>query len=390
MGADTALRKLVANMACPAYDDDPWTVPGPLAAAKVAIVTTAGLYRPGENPFDLFDQSFRLLPGHARDFIVGHNSLNFDRTGVLADLNVVYPVDRLAELAAEGIIGSVAPRHVAFMGAQMDTLSTITLDTGPAAAAALRADGVTVAVITTVCPFCPRTACAIARAFEANGIATVVLNSIRSFAERMHPPRALYCEFPIGRPLGKPRDPEFQRRVLLCALALLDRPSGPVLEDFSEAIDDHVDEAMTCTIPPGTDPSLPKAVDEARALRPAFDRGATGGMSSIEDPQMVYDALAGFDRIAHGAPWPEAGIQPNPMRAAGLIAAYYQQAAMGLADHVPLARQAESWYANHTAAAHTMREAQRVMQEQGAPEPLWFYLLPVTQQGTTPPSMRKP
>jgi len=390
MSADTELRDLVANMPVPDYPDDPRTAPVALADARVAIVTTAGLYRRGEDPFDLFDQSYRLLAADERDLIVGHNSLNFDRTGVLADLNVVYPVDRLAELAEEGLIASVAPRHVAFMGAQMDSLTTITLDSGPAVAAALRADGVDLAVITTVCPFCPRTACAIARALEANGIATVVLNSIRSFAERMHPPRALYCEFPIGRPLGRPNDAEFQRRVLVTALELFARPSGPVLEDFDEKITDHVDEALTCTIPPGLDPALPRAVDEARALRPAFERGAAGGMTSVEDPEAVFAALAGFDRIAHGTPWQTAGIEPNPMRAAGLISAYYQQAAVGLSEHVPLARQAETWYGEQTKAAATIRRAQTAMQDQGAPEMVWFYLLPVTQQGTVPPSMRKP
>lgn len=386
MSADAQLRELVGNMPVPDYDGAPWTAAPPLEQARVAIVTTAGLYRRGEDPFELFDQSYRLLPAEERDLIVGHNSLNFDRTGVLADLNVVYPVDRLAELAAEGVIGSVAPRHVAFMGAQMDTLSTIRLDTGPAAAAALRADGVDVAVITTVCPFCPRTACAIARTLESAGIATVVLNSIRSFAERMRPPRALYCEFPIGRPLGRPDDANFQRRVLLTALELLGRSAGPVLEDFGEVVTDQVDDALTCTIPPGLDPSVPRSVDEARALRPAFERGARGGLSSIEDPDVVDAALAAFERVADGAPWAEAGIVPNPMRAAGLIAAYYQQAAVGLADHVALARQAESWYAQHTAAAATIRRAQAAMRDQGAPEPVWFYLLPVTQQDS-PPSM---
>jgi hypothetical protein len=125
-------------------------------------------------------------------------------------------------------------------------------------------------------------------------------------------------------------------------------------------------------------------------LRPAFERGARGGMTSVEDPEAVFDALAGFDRIANGTPWQEAAIEPNPMRAAGLIAAYYQQAAVGLSDHVPLARQAESWYGQHTAAADTIRRAQTAMHDPGAPEMVWFYLLPVTQQGTVPPSMRKP
>jgi hypothetical protein len=102
----------------------------------------------------------------------------------------------------------------------------------------------------------------------------------------------------------------------------------------------------------------------------------------------VYAALDAFERLAAGAAWHDAGLEPNPMRAAGLVAGYYQQAAVGLADHVPEARQAETWYATRTEAAATIRRAQQAMQDQGAPEMIWFYLLPATQQGTVPPSMR--
>ena len=66
------------------------------------------------------------------------------------DINVVYPIDRLEELAAEGIIGSVAPRHLSFAGNQPDDVSTIRLDSGPRAAADLLADGVNVVVLTPV------------------------------------------------------------------------------------------------------------------------------------------------------------------------------------------------------------------------------------------------
>jgi hypothetical protein len=63
----------------------------------------------------------------------------------------VYPVDRLAELAARGTIGSVANRHIAFMGAQPDhTLTTLRLDSGPAAAKLLLHDGVDVVLLTPV------------------------------------------------------------------------------------------------------------------------------------------------------------------------------------------------------------------------------------------------
>ena len=62
----------------------------------------------------------------------------------------------------------------------------------------------------------------LAHVFEAAGIATVVLSSIRPMCEKVSPPRALHCEFPLGRPLGRPNDPEFQHDVLARAFALLE------------------------------------------------------------------------------------------------------------------------------------------------------------------------
>ena len=50
----------------------------------------------------------------------------------------------------------------------------------------------------------------------------------------MQPPRALWVSFPLGRPLGKPGDAEFQHKVINAALDLLNRPEGPVLEDYPE------------------------------------------------------------------------------------------------------------------------------------------------------------
>lgn len=128
-----------------------FTAPPRLSEAKVAIVTTAGLRTDGEQLWARGDESFTVLAGTARDVRMAHASQNFDRSGFMADPNVVYPVDRLAELAAAGTIGSVAPRHLSFMGAQADQrLSTIRLDSGPAAAGLLRADGVDVVLLTPV------------------------------------------------------------------------------------------------------------------------------------------------------------------------------------------------------------------------------------------------
>ena len=62
-------------------------------------------------------------------------------------------------------------------------------------------------------------------------MATVALGSIRKQIEGTAPPRGLWCDFPRGRPLGKPGDPEFQHRVLAAAFGLLDSPE-PIVTTF--------------------------------------------------------------------------------------------------------------------------------------------------------------
>ena len=82
--------------------------------------------------------------------VLGHWSPNFDRSAFAADVNVIWPIDRLNELAAEGVIGSVAPRHIAFAGNQDETMAEICLDSGPAAAELLIQDEVDVVILTPV------------------------------------------------------------------------------------------------------------------------------------------------------------------------------------------------------------------------------------------------
>ncbi|MEM9560964.1 MAG: selenoprotein B, partial [Actinomycetota bacterium] len=84
--------------------------------------------------------------------------------------------------------------------------------------------------------------------FEAEGLATIALGSQRNQIAGTAPPRGLWCDFPLGRPLGKPGDPEFQHRVLATAFSLLDA-DGPVFAEFPEAIVDDATEVMACPLP---------------------------------------------------------------------------------------------------------------------------------------------
>lgn len=103
------------------FDSRPWIEGPPLARRRVAIVTTSGLHRRQDRPFaaGAAASEYRVIPGSVRadELVMSHLSINFDRTGFQQDINVVFPIDRLNELAREGVIGAVAGYHYAFMGA---------------------------------------------------------------------------------------------------------------------------------------------------------------------------------------------------------------------------------------------------------------------------------
>lgn len=150
MNGDQAMRGHSATLPAPEFSNPAWVTPPDLAGATVAIVTSAALYADGDEAFGAGEAGYRLIDRERRDLVMGHWSPNFDRTAVAMDLNVVFPIDRLEELAERGVIGAVAPRHVSFAGNQPDDVATIRLDTGPAAAAKMVADGVDVAIFTPV------------------------------------------------------------------------------------------------------------------------------------------------------------------------------------------------------------------------------------------------
>jgi len=147
---DQMMRAHAASLPCPTFDNPAWTRPPSLSTATVAIVTSAALHSPDDDGFIAGDTSYRTIPREQRNLVLGHWSPNFDRTGVALDLNVVFPIDRLEELAADGVIGVVAPVHYSFAGNQPDDVSTLRYDTGPAVGKALREQGTDVVLLTPV------------------------------------------------------------------------------------------------------------------------------------------------------------------------------------------------------------------------------------------------
>ena len=124
----------------------------PLRESRVALVTTGGVYAPGQEPFDVErkggDVSYRVIARDADVAALGivHKSDAFDQTGFKADRNLGFPLDRLREMEAAGSIGGLAPRALSFMGS-ITAPGRLVKETAPEAAALLVSDGVDVALL---------------------------------------------------------------------------------------------------------------------------------------------------------------------------------------------------------------------------------------------------
>jgi D-proline reductase (dithiol) PrdB len=145
-----ANRANLLNLPIQVNEDTPYVpLSRPLAACRLAIVTTAGLHRRGDRPFGPGEQGYRVIAGDlpSIEIVQSHTSLGFDRAPIMRDVNISFPVDRLRELVARGELGGLASSHYSFMGAQRD-LAGIATKTGPEVGQRLREEGVQAALIT--------------------------------------------------------------------------------------------------------------------------------------------------------------------------------------------------------------------------------------------------
>lgn len=181
---------------------------------------------------------------------------------------------------------------------------------------------------------------ALAHYLEDEGVPTTQISLVREHTVRMRPPRALWVPFELGRPMGTPDEPAFQRRVLQAALVLLEAESGPVLADFpEEAPEGGVVEGWACPVsfapPAGTTRDLKtRLIEEIAQLKPWHDlwrerRGrSTVGASGL-DVETAAAYVAGFlDQTLPESPCPELSTAELLKLALEDLKAFYLEAAM--------------------------------------------------------------
>ena len=113
-------RRMMEELDCSGFEGrHPWVKGPALNGRRVALVSTAALNLRTDAVYKRNETSFRVIPGDVNpaDVVMTHSSVNFDRTGFQQDMNVCFPLQRLHELAAQGVIGSVANFHFTVSGA---------------------------------------------------------------------------------------------------------------------------------------------------------------------------------------------------------------------------------------------------------------------------------
>ena len=208
--------------------------------------------------------------------------------------------------------------------------------------------------------------CALAHYLERKGIATVVIALVHEHAEAIANPRTLSVPFELGRPLGAPDDPVFQLRVLRAALDLLDRPAGPVLEEFPDPAPAPADyDGWACPVSlPRPDAasagSLERLVaDEVARLRPWWDvakdrRGRTTVGASGYD---IEEAARIVSRYADGGepenPDPERKLSRSLKLACDDLTAFYTEAATAQPGGAA-SQDLSDWFWGETAAGRAL------------------------------------
>ena len=191
-----------------------------VAESTIGLFASCGVQLPEEPPLgETEDISFRLIPRDTpvSKLVIAHQTKV--RKWAVEDPNVAFPLDRMKELEAEGVIGRLAHTAVSIVGS-IQRFTELVERTVPAIQKIYESQGVDLVFFFPFCPACHRSAAVVARALEARGLPTLSMNVLWEAGQEMKPPRVCFLDFPLGCPAGRPHQAAQQREILRTALQL--------------------------------------------------------------------------------------------------------------------------------------------------------------------------
>ncbi len=137
----------------PVFDDSPWNpLNKPIKDCNVSLITTGGVHLRTQKAFNMDepngDHTYREIAADTdvSRLKITHNY--YEHKDADEDINVVFPIEPLRNLAGSGEIGAVNKRHFSFMGhLQNSEIDKLLQKSAPEVAAMLKEDRVDAVVL---------------------------------------------------------------------------------------------------------------------------------------------------------------------------------------------------------------------------------------------------
>ena len=199
----------------------------PLSEMVIALASACGAHLKTDKRFNLAgDTTYREIPDNTPtdDLMISHGG--YDNSDANRDINCMFPLDRLHELAKAGFIKGTAPTHFGFMGGGGDQ-TAFHDKTGPAIAQKLKDENVDGVILTAGGGTCHRTAVIVQRAIEEIGIPTIIIAALPPVVRQNGTPRATAPIVPMGANAGEPHNIEMQTGIVKDTLQALEDIETP-------------------------------------------------------------------------------------------------------------------------------------------------------------------
>lgn len=196
-----------------------------LPMLNLALISSAGAYLDGTEPFDLNafggDLTFREIPTEIEAEDLRFVARGYDDAAVREDINAQVPLPRLLEFEQNGIIGQLNPVFWSFAGHIPDA-GGLANEMLPKLLERVRRYEVQAALLIPASRLCHQSVSLVARGLEQAGMPTMTLAVEKEIVESVRAPRAALYRGKCGSVAGEPNWPEHQRRILDEALRLIE------------------------------------------------------------------------------------------------------------------------------------------------------------------------
>ncbi len=188
-----------------------------LPMLNLALISSAGAYIDGTDPFDLNsrdgDINFREIPVEVDAADLRYAAKGYDTRAVIEDRNVQIPIDRLTEYQANAVIGQLNSVWWS-LSSWIPNARLVADEIAPKIAERLHRYEIQTALLIPASRLCHQTLGLIARGIEQTGISTMMLSVDTGMTDNVRPPRTGYYNGEFGSVAGKPGWREYQLRVL--------------------------------------------------------------------------------------------------------------------------------------------------------------------------------